>query len=272
MDANSASFSSLIGGYAINVMIAVLIFFVGRWLARLLSGMAASLMERQKIDTTLARFLEKICYYGLLVVVLTVAAGQLGINTASFLAILGTAGLAIGLALKDSLANFASGVMLILFKPFKVGDAIIAAGVTGSVEEIALFNTMICTPDNQLIYVPNSKISGDTITNINAKPIRRIDLVASIGYGDDISRAKEVLTGLMTEDTRILDDPAPTIAVLELADSSVNIVVRPWVKTAEYWAVRFALTQRIKEAFDQAGISIPFPQQDVHLTVEKEAA
>ena len=204
--------------------------------------------------------------------VVIAAVGRLGVNTTSFLTILGAAGLAIGLALKDSLSNFAAGVMLVLFRPFTIGDVVSTAGITAKVEKITIFNTLFCTADNQLVIVPNNKIISDIITNINAKDTRRIDLVVGISYTDDMVQTKGVLERLAKEDSRVLTDPETTVAVAELADSSVNLVFRPWVKTADYWAVRFDLTENIKNALDEAGISIPFPQQDVHLFVEKEEA
>ncbi|NNK13353.1 MAG: mechanosensitive ion channel, partial [Desulfofustis sp.] len=197
--------------------------------------------------------------------VVIAAAQKLGINTGSFLAVVGAAGLAIGLALKDSLANFSAGVMLILFRPFKVGDAVTVAGETGAVEEITIFNTVMNTPDNQRKIIPNGLITSGTITNITANDTRRIDMVFGIGYEDDIKSAEQVFTEMIKAEPRVLSDPAPTIAVAELADSSVNFVVRPWVRTVDYWNVKFELTEKIKLALDEAGISIPFPQQDVHM-------
>ena len=205
----------------------------------------------------------------LLVVVVIAAAGQLGINTTSFLTIVGAAGLAIGLALKDSLSNLASGVMLILFRPFGVGDVVTAGGVTGKVESITMFNTVLSTPYNQRVIVPNGSVTSNIITNVTANPTRRVDLVVGIGYGDNIAKAKEILAQLVSSDERILGDPAPTIAVSELADSSVNLVVRPWVKTEEYWDVYFSLTENIKTTFDKEGITIPYPQRDLHLFSEQ---
>ena len=199
-----------------------------------------------------------------MIVVILTALSELGVETTSFLAILGAAGLAIGLALKDSLGNFASGVMIILFKPFKVGDVVNAAGVTGSVSEVGIFNSIFITPDNQKIIIPNGAITAGTITNINAEPTRRVDLVVGIGYDDDIKKAKEVLNQLVTSDERVLQEKGITIAVSELADSSVNFVVRAWVNTPDYWGVKFDLTENIKLTFDKEGISIPYPQQDVH--------
>ncbi len=258
--------------YSLKLVAAILVLVIGRWLARKITNVIRKLLVKQQIDITLVNFLENIIYYTLLIVVVIAAAGQLGINTASFLTIVGAAGLAIGLALRDSLSNFASGVMLILFRPFRVGDVVNAAGVTGKVETISMFTTIMNTPDNQKIIVPNSAITSSTITNITANETRRVDMVIGIGYEDDISRAKDILARLIEEDERILSDPAPTIAVSELADSSVNFVVRPWVKTPDYWNVYFDLTEKIKKTFDAEGISIPYPQTDVHLYQEKPLA
>jgi small conductance mechanosensitive channel len=258
--------------YSLNIIGAILIFIVGKWLARRISRLLAKLLEKNRVDLALVNFLSNMTYYTLVVLVVVAAAGRLGINTASFLTIIGAAGLAVGLALKDSLANFAAGVMLVLFRPFTIGDVVSAAGITAKVENITIFNTLFCTPDNQLIIVPNGKIMSNIITNINAKETRRIDLTVGISYSDDMAKTKEILAGLAKEDSRILVDPAPTVAVAELADSSVNLVFRPWVKTGDYWDVRFDLTEKIKNSLDEAGISIPFPQQDVHLFVDKEEA
>jgi small conductance mechanosensitive channel len=255
--------------YSIKILGALLIFIVGRWLSAKIADLISRIVERHRVDPTLVPFLHNLIYYSLLVMVLIAAAGKLGINTTSFLTIVGAAGLAVGLALKDSLSNFASGVMLISFKPFRVGDVVTAGGTTGKVEKIAIFNTVMCTPDNQQIFVPNSKITSDTITNITAKATRRIDLVIGIGYGDDMGRAKQLLTDVVKADNRILVDPAPTVAVAELGDSSVNLVCRPWVNAEDYWDVRFQLIETIKNKLDEAGISIPFPQRDVHLFVEQ---
>jgi len=229
-------------------------------------------LEKNNFDLALVSFLTHLTYYALVVLVVVAAAGRLGINTTSFLTVIGAAGLAVGLALKDSLSNFAAGVMIVLFRPFTIGDVVSTAGITAKVEKITIFNTRFCSPDNQLIIVPNNKIIADIITNINAKDTRRVDLTVGISYSDDMAETKEILARLAKEDSRILADPAPFIAVAELADSSVNLVFRPWVKTADYWDVRFALTEKIKNRLDEAGISIPFPQQDVHLFVEKEEA
>lgn len=248
-----------------GVLIALAIFVIGRWVAMWLAAIVRSGLKKSGVEETLRRFFGKLIYYLLLAGVVIAAAGQLGIETTSFVAIVGAAGLAIGLALKDSLSNFASGVMLILFRPFKVGDAVTAGGVTGKVQQIDIFSTIILSPDNQRIIVPNSTITADVITNINAEENRRIDLVVGIGYDDNIGLAKNVLEELIRADSRILTDPAPTIGVAELADSSVNLIVRPWVKSEEYWDVRLDVTEKIKLTFDEKGISFPYPQQDVHM-------
>ncbi len=200
-----------------------------------------------------------------MVVVILSALDQLGIETTSFLAILGAAGLAIGLALKDSLSNFASGVMIILFRPYKTGDIVSAGGVTGKVVDIHLFNTEFTTPDNQKILVPNGAVTSGSITNINAHDTRRIDLTIGIGYDDNIKKAKDILFDIVNKNEKILKDPFVTIAVSELGDSSVNFVVRPWVNTPDFWDVKFDLIETIKNRFDEEGISIPYPQTDVHL-------
>ncbi len=262
---------SLATEYSVSIVAALVIFIAGKWLSRRLADLIARLMKAKEVDATVVGFLRNLIYYSLLAVVVIASLARLGINTTSFLAVIGAAGLAIGMALKDSLSNFAAGVMLILFRPFSVGDVVTAAGITAKVEKITIFSTVFCTGDNQVVIVPNGKIIGDTITNINARDTRRIDLTVSIGYGDDMAKTKKILEGLAGDDDRILAEPAPTVAVSELADSSVNLVFRPWVKTADYWGVRFDLTEKIKTSLEAAGLSIPFPQQDVHLFVEKAA-
>jgi small conductance mechanosensitive channel len=270
MNINIDAVWSWVSAYSINIIGAILIFIVGKWLARRIANLLTKLLEKHNVELTLVNFITNLAYYTLIVLVVVAAAGRLGINTTSFLTIIGAAGLAIGLALKDSLSNFAAGVMLVLFRPFTIGDVVSTAGITAKVEKITIFNTLFCSPDNQLIIVPNNKIISDIITNINAKDTRRVDLTVGISYSDDMLKTKEILARLAEEDSRVLTDPAPTIAVAELADSSVNLVFRPWVKTGDYWDVRFGLTEKIKNRLDEAGISIPFPQQDVHLFVEKE--
>ncbi len=256
--------------YSIKIVAAVLIFLVGKWLCRKISNLLTKLLEKNRVDVTLIRFLDSIVYYTLLIMVLIAVAGQLGINTTSFLTIIGAAGLAVGLALKDSLSNFASGVMLIMFRPYRVGDFVEVGGVAGTVQSVDIFNTVIHSPDNQKYIVPNAKITTDVIKNVTANDTRRVDLVAGIGYDDDILKAKNILEKILKSEKRILENPASNIAVSELADSSVNFVVRPWVKTSDYWDVYFALTEAIKINFDKEGISIPYPQQDVHLFSEQK--
>ena len=258
--------------YSLKIVAAILVLIIGKWIARKISKLLAVVLEKNKVDATLVGFLANITYYALLIMVVIAAAGQLGINTTSFLTIVGAAGLAIGLALKDSLANFASGVMLILFRPFQVGDLVSAAGVTGKVQKITIFTTIINTADNQRVIVPNGAITSDVITNVNANPTRRVDMVFGIGYDDDIAQAKKILLELLDADARVLKDPAPVVAVSELADSSVNFIVRPWVKPEDYWGVYLDLHEKVKVTFDDAGVSIPYPQQDLHLFPEAKEA
>lgn len=265
------SISDMIAMYSTNIAIAIVIFIVGKWAAKRITQILMKLLSKQKnVDDTLLNFFEDIVYYLLLIVVILAALDQIGIETTSVLAILGAAGLAVGLALKDSLSNFASGVMIIMFRPFKIGDVVTAGGVTGKIKEIHLFNTEFTTPDNQKILVPNSAITAGSITNINAHDKRRVDLVVGIGYDDDIKKAKRILTSIVEENDKVLHDEGITVAVSELADSSVNFVVRAWANTPDYWDVKFALTENIKLTFDKEGISIPYPQSDVHLYKEKK--
>jgi small conductance mechanosensitive channel len=250
---------------AIQAGIAVAIFIVGRWLASIITKMLKRTMARANVDVTLSNFLGNLVYYVLLAAVLIATINQLGVETTSLLAVLGAAGLAIGLALQGSLSNFASGVMIVGFRPYKVGDFIEAGGVSGVVEQVQIFTTIMRTGDNKKIIVPNSQIMAGEITNYSANPTRRVDLVAGCGYDDDLDKVRKVLEGIIAAEDRILPDPAPTIAVSELGDSSVNFVVRPWVNSGDYWGVYFDLTEQIKKQFDAAGIAIPYPQRDVHV-------
>ena len=251
--------------WAVNVVAALLIFVIGRWVAKRISDGVAGATQRARVDPTLTRFLRSVVYMALLVMVVLASVQQLGVQATSFFAILGAAGLAIGLALKDSLSNFSSGVMLVFFRPFKSGDYVEAGGVAGTVDSISIFNTVLTTPDNRVITVPNGQIYSGTITNYSALETRRIDLVVGISYEDDVARAKELMQSVVDADERILEDPAPQIMLLELADSSVNFAVRPWVATADYWSVRGDVLERIKKALEDNGMSIPYPQRDVHL-------
>jgi small conductance mechanosensitive channel len=255
--------------YGLNIVFALLIFFVGRWIVGYMIGTMKKVMTARNVDLVLITFLSSLLYYLLLIVVVLAAISQLGVQTTSFIAILGAAGLAVGLALQGSLANFAAGVLIILFRPFKIGDFIEAGGTTGIVEEIGILITMMKTPDNKKILVPNSNIMGGNITNFSANETRRVDLVFGVSYGDDIDKVKSVLQDIVANDERVLKEPACTIAVSKLNDSSVDFVVRPWVKAADYWGVFFGMTETVKKRFDAEGISIPFPQRDVHLFQEK---
>ncbi len=255
----------LVEAYGPGVVKALLILIIGWIVAKMIRGIARRAMNRARMDPMLTGFFASLIYMGLMALVVISALGKLGVDTGSFAALIAAAGLAIGFALQGSLGNFASGVMLMFFRPFKLGDYVEAAGTAGVIEEIQVFATTLRTPDNKTIIVPNSGITGGNIINYSAKDTRRVDLVFGIGYGDDIAKAKQILSGILTKDERVLKDPAFTIAVSELADSSVNFVVRPWVKTADYWDVYFDVTERVKAEFDNQGVSIPFPQQDVHM-------
>lgn len=251
--------------WSINVAMAIVIFIVGRILAKIITGGVKKIMAKSKVDESLRDFLGSIIQASLMVVVIIAALDRLGVDTTSVLAVFAAAGLAVGLAMKDSLSNFAAGVMLVLFKPFKLGDAVTVAGQTGVIETIGIFCTVLRTGDNQEITIPNGQIYGNVITNITKRDTRRIDLVIGIGYGDNIGKAKSLLTDIINSDPAILKDPAPTILVLALGESSIDLAVRPWVKTSDYWVVRSNLLQAIKESFDANGISIPFPQRDLHI-------
>jgi small conductance mechanosensitive channel len=250
--------------FGIRVVLALLVFLIGKAIAKSIVK-AVNRLAEDRIDDSLRRFLCSALHGLLLAVVIIAALERLGVKTTAAVAILGAAGLAVGLSLQGTLGNFASGVMIILFRPYKIGDFINAAGFIGSVQEIEVFNTVLLTPDNRKIIVPNGQIAGGSIENLSAMPTRRIDMVFGIGYDDDIKKAKTILEELISEDERILEDPAPTVAVSELADSSVNFVVRPWVESGDYWSVKFDFTEAVKIRFDKEGISIPFPQTDVHL-------
>jgi len=248
-----------------RIVAALLIFVIGRWIVGAIANAVARAMDRGGVDTTLSQFLSSLVNMTLLVIVVLTAVGALGVPTTNFLAILGAAGLAIGLALKDSLSNFSSGVMLVFFRPFKQGDFVEAGGVAGSVDTIRIFNTIIKTGDNRVVTVPNSIIYGGTITNYSAEATRRIDLVIGVGYDDNVAQARDVIMGVLQSEERILKDPAPVVMLLELADSSVNFAVRPWVNSGDYWVVRADVLEGVKKALEDAGLSIPYPQHDVHL-------
>ncbi|MFT4650305.1 MAG: small conductance mechanosensitive channel [Polaribacter sp.] len=251
--------------WGIKIGIALAIFIVGKIVARVISNLLVKALRRSGTDSMLVDFMGGITYGVLIVAVALAAVDSLGVNVTSLMAILGAAGLAVGLALKDSLSNFAAGVMIVIFRPFKIGDYVTAGGAAGEVDEIGLFATLMHTGDNQRIIIPNSAILSGNITNTSAFPTRRIDLVIGIGYGDNIGQARDIIMRVLESNKLILKEPAPGVAVAELGDSSVNLNVRPWVNSADYWGVRAELLEGIKVKLDEAGISIPYPQQDIHM-------
>ena len=259
------AWSALLYDLGGRIVLAVLVLIIGRWVAKIIRKITRDVLTRKSVDPTIVSFAVNLVYAALMVFVILAALGKLGIQTASFVAIVGAAGLAIGLALQGSLSNFAAGFLLIIFRPFKVGDYIEGAGTAGIVEHISIFTTQLKSPDNKTIIVPNAKMLGDNITNYSAKDTRRVDMVFGVSYADDIEKVKGIIKSVIEADSRILTDPPVTVRVVELADSSVNFAVRPWVQTSEYWNVYFDLTETLKKRFDAEGISIPFPQSDVHI-------
>jgi small conductance mechanosensitive channel len=266
-----ALIKGLLATWGLKVVAAVLIFVVGKWLAGVLTKMLRAVMTRAKQDETLVKFIGSIAYYAMFAFVIIAAISQLGVHTTSLIAVFGAAGLAVGLAMQNSLSNFAAGVMLIVFKPFKVGDYVEVAGTAGTVEAVMIVSTRLKSPDNKRIYVPNGQIYSGNIVNYSANDTRRVDLVFGCSYEDDISRAKSVLENLLANDDRVLAEPAATVTVSALSDSSVNFNVRPWVKTEDYWGLYWDMTEKVKLRFDEEGISIPYPQRDVHLHEAKAA-
>ncbi|NNF39946.1 MAG: mechanosensitive ion channel [Woeseiaceae bacterium] len=248
-----------------NLVVALVIFYVGRLVISLVVRGLRKLMQKQGIDKTLETFVCNLVSVALLIVVIIAAISALGIQTTSFIAIFGAAGLAVGLALQGSLSNFAAGVLIVMFRPYRVGDYIEGAGISGTVEQVQILTTVLRTPDNKQVIVPNSQIMESVITNYSAKDTRRVDMEIGVSYSDDLDKVRSVLEEIVAADDRVLDEPPCLIAVSALADSSVNFFVRPWAKTADYWPLKFDLTETIKKRFDKEGISFPFPQQDVHL-------
>lgn len=251
--------------YGLQIIAAAAIFIIGRWLAKVISMLVKKGLIKAKVDETLARFVSNLCNIGLLVFVVIATLDKLGVKTTSLAIVVGAAGLAIGFALQGSLSNFAAGVMLIIFKPFKVGDFVEVAGKRGTVKEIQIFNTIINSPDNIRVIIPNGQVTGGNIMNYTVNGTRRVDLVVGVSYEDDLKKARQVIEKVIESDERILKDPTPTVAVSELGDSSVNFVVRPWVNAGDYWNVYFDVTEKVKLALDKNGISIPYPQRDVHM-------
>lgn len=257
--------------YGPNLIFAILIFYIGKVIAKLVKGMIKKVMSKGDVDPLIIGFTSSIVYMGVLVFVVVAALGQLGIQTTSFIAILGAAGLAIGLALQGSLANFAAGFLLIIFRPFKEGDVIEAAGVVGKVDLIQIFTTTLKTPDNKTIIVPNAKLGNDNIINYSTQDRRRVDLTVGVSYDADLKEVRGLLEDIVSKDKRILTDQAHQIVVGELADNSVNFFVRVWVKSEDYWDVYFDANESIKIRLDEAGIGIPYPQRDVHIYEHKAA-
>ncbi|WP_026971203.1 small-conductance mechanosensitive channel MscS [Aliagarivorans marinus] len=255
----------LIIQYLVNIAAALIIIVVGFIVAGILARGVEKLLNARNLDNTISHFIGSLVKYGVIAFVLIAALSRVGVQTASFVAVIGAAGLAIGLALQGSLSNFAAGVLIIGFRPFKAGDFVEIAGVSGAVQSVHIFTTELTTPDNKLVVVPNSSVLGGNIVNYSAKDKRRIDLVIGVGYNADLAKTKQVLRAVCEADERVLKDPDITVGVVELADSSVNFVVRPWVRTADYWGTYFDLMENIKNELDKAGIEIPFPQMDVHL-------
>lgn len=251
--------------YGLNLIAAIAIFIIGKWAVNKLTALVKKMMLRANVDKTLVEFSESLVYFALLLMVVLASLNALGVNTTSFIAVLGAASLAVGLALQGSLSNIGAAVLIIIFRPFKVGDFIEAGGATGTVDDVNLFSTIISPVDNRTIIVPNSAIVAGNITNFSRKPQRRIDITFGIGYDDDLKLAKQTLMEILEADNRILKEPAPFVAVSELADSSVNFITRAWVNTADYWSVYFETIEKVKLTFDEKGISIPYPQMDVHM-------
>jgi len=258
--------------WAINIILALLIYVVGKWVARRITNFCRKLLEKAEMDVTLVNFLSNVVFAVLLVAVILAALDTLGIPVTSLMAIVGAAGLAVGLALKDSLGNFAAGVMLVLFRPFRAGDFVEVAGVSGTVQTIRIFSTVLTTPDNKEIIIPNSQISAGTITNYSANDTRRVDLVFGVSYDDDLRVAREVLPRLCEEHPLILKEPATSIFVLNLGESSVDFAVRPWVNSGDYWKVYGDLLEQGKNELEKAGCSIPYPQQDMHMLLTNPLA
>ena len=259
-----------LGYYSVKVLAAIIILILGYFVVKLIRDFICKLMEKSKAEATLVHFTGNFVFALGMVFVILAVLSKLGVETTSFIAVIGAAGLAIGLALQGSLSNFAAGIILIIFRPIRVGDFIDAGGAMGTVEDLGIFTTIMKSPDNKTVFVPNSVITSGVIMNYSMKDMRRVDLIFGVSYSDNLKKVREVITEVLLEDARILKEPAFTIGVLSLGDSSVNFAVRPWVKTSDYWPVLFSLNEKIKCRFDEQGISIPFPQRDVHLIETKK--
>jgi small conductance mechanosensitive channel len=251
--------------FALDLLAAILIFIIGRWLAKWISIIIGRVMTKAKVEQILVTFVQHLSYFGLLAFVIIAALDRVGIKLTAAIAVLGAAALAVAFALQGSLSNFAAGILMVIFKPFGVGDFVSVAGVQGTIQEIQVLNTVLNSPDNVRIIVPNAQVTGGTISNYTANTTRRIDLTIGVSYDDDLKKAKQVIESVLGADARILKNPAPTVAVYELGDSSVNFVVRPWVKPADYWDVYFNVTEKLKLALETNGLTIPFPQQEIYI-------
>ncbi len=258
--------------YGLKIIAALVIFVVGKWLAGYIGQLTRKALNKKGVDPAIELFVSSLAFYALMAFVIIAALAQLGIQTASFIAVVAAAGLAIGLAMQGALGNFAAGFLILLFRPFRIGDYIEAAGTAGTVEKILIFNTELTTPDNKQVIIPNGQVTGGVITNYSTKDTRRVDLMVGISYRDDIDKAKQVLRDLVASDERVLEDPPLNIAVTRLGESSVELIVRPWVKKDDYWGVYWDMTEAIKKRLDQEGISIPFPQRDVHHFDHRQAS
>ncbi|MEZ8045641.1 small-conductance mechanosensitive channel MscS [Vibrio sp. 10N.237.312.C02] len=257
--------SDLFIQYGVNIISALIILFIGNLIVKAVANSVSKVLEKKKMDRAVVEFIHGLVRYLLFVIVLIAALGRLGVQTASVVAVIGAAGLAVGLALQGSLSNFAAGVLIVAFRPFKSGDYVEIGGVAGSVDSIQIFQTVLTTPDNKMVVVPNGSVIGSPITNYSRHATRRIDLMIGVSYNADLQKTKALLTKICESNERVLKDPGVQVGVHTLADSSVNFVVRPWVSTADYWNVYFDLMQAIKEGLDNEGIEIPFPQMDVHM-------
>ncbi len=259
------SITQIAADFGLRLLYAVLIIFVGRWVVKLLLKIIKSALEKTTVEETVRIFVANLLNTLLMVIIFIAAINQLGIETTSIIAMLGAAGLAIGLALQGSLANFAAGILIVIFRPYKVGDYIEAGSAAGTVLDIQIFSTVLKTPDNKVVVVPNGTIMDSSIINYTGQETRRVDIIASCGYEDDIDKVKDILQDILNQDERILEEPEPRIAVSELADNSINFIVRPWVKSSDVLNVKYSILEQIKKRFDAEGISIPYPQRDVHI-------
>jgi len=260
--------SDVMAEWGLSAIGAIAVFVIGSWVAKRIRAALRSNLGRSGVDPTLVPFVSALVYWGLMAFILIAVLGIFGIPTASFIAVLGAAGLAVGLALQGTLSNFASGVMILIFRPFVIGNWVEVAGVAGTVKEIGLFSTILHSGDNVKVVVPNSQIYGQTMKNFSANDTRRIDLIMGVGYDDDLQVTQDTILQVLSSDERVLEDPAPTVAVHELGDSSVDFVVRPWCKASDYWALRWHLNRQLKEQLEAAGCNIPYPQRDIHLFQE----